>query len=265
MLLKTLAFDVSANNTGWSYIDLSKKKLGYVISKFEYGNIQPSMTMDACQKLYFFGNRIKEVIEKFDPDEIAFEEPIQVMGHGFSTARILARFNGVGIYFAYQLKNKEAFLYEPSKWKKSLGLNSHCHKTEVQLEIVKRMKLLSEDKYSKYHKMIQEEYVKIDIKDEIKNLQLQHKQNEIDFKKQFSSHFSKTELKEKILSLKLNNTIALTALKNSLKKEKKKRVVEFNKALVKIGTSIYTEAGMNFDVTDSFGINFCMLQQLGIK
>jgi len=261
--MKTLAFDVSANNTGWSYLEFQKKKIGYAILKFEYGNIQPSMTMKACQKLYFFGNRIKEVVEKFDPDEIAFEEPIQVMGHGFSTARILARFNGVGIYFAYQLKNKEVFLYEPSKWKKSLGLNSHCHKTEVQLEITKRMKLLSEEKYLKYYEMIQKEYVKIDVKDEIKNLQLKHKQSEVDFKN--SSQLSKTEIREKIIDLKVKNTFELKELKKNLNKEKKKRVAVFSRELVKIGTSIYTESGMNFDASDSFGINFCMLTELGIK
>jgi len=262
--MKALAFDISTNNTGWSYIDLSKTNDGYRIDSFEYGNIQPSMTMDACQKIYFFGNRMKELIEKFNPDEIAFEEAILIMGHGFTTARALSRYNGVGVYFAYQLTGKEIFLYEPSHWKKQLGLDGFCQKAEVQLEVSKRLKLITPEQHTKFLQMFQEEFAKISVSDEIKQVEAEMKQKEIIFKESLVG-IDKGEAKLKLAEHRVESKKELVAFKNDMKKVKKKRAAEYAKALNKIGTTLYTITGMNPDVADSFGVNFCMLQEFGFK
>jgi len=261
--MKILAFDISSSNTGWAFLELKKLKVGYTISKHEYGNIQPSMTMEQCQKIYFFGNRIKELLEKFEPDEVAFEEAILVMGHGFSTARSLSRLGGVGMYFAHQFTKKEIFLYEPSKWKKQLGLNSRCHKVEVQLKIVQDMKLLSTDAYEKYTNQIQDEYKKLDLSEQVVEKEQQQKIKLNDLKEKLKTeNILKLNVKQVVDELKAEQKKELTALKEKLKKDKKKLAKEFDKNLVKIGTQIYSETGVNFDAADAFGVGFCVVKEL---
>jgi Holliday junction resolvasome RuvABC endonuclease subunit len=254
--MKTLAFDISTNNTGWSYLNIKKLKMGYSIVEHEYGNITPSMTMTPCMKIYFFGNRVKELLEKYTPDEVAFEEPILVMGHGFLTARSLSRFNGVGMFLVHQLLKKEVFSYEPSKWKKELGLNSTCHKAEVQLEISKRMNLLPSDSYKRFNDLIRDEKNKLDASSVIEKLDSKHK-DDLAMVKQTAS-------RPQIVIIKQNQKIEMKHLKEQLKKDKKTLKKEIDKNLVKIGASIYSETGVNFDASDAFGVNFCMLKELGI-
>lgn len=262
--MKLLAFDISTSNTGWAFLNLTKFKIGYTIQSYEYGNIQPSMTMDQCQKLYFFGNRIKELLEKFEPDEVVFEEAILVMGHGFSTARSLSRLGGVGMYFAHQFTKKEVYLYEPGKWKKQLGLSSRCHKVEVQLKIVQDMKLLSKDAYEKYINQIQDEYKKLDLSEQVTEKEQQHKVKLNELKERLKTEVVlKLNVKQVVDELKAEQKKELTALKEKLKKDKKKLTKEFDKNLVKIGTSIYSETGVNFDAADAFGVGFCVLKELG--
>ena len=258
--MKTLAFDISTNNTGWSYLNVKKLKIGYSIIEHEHGNIAPSMTMTPCMKIYFFGNRIKELLEKYNPDEVAFEEPILVMGHGFLTARSLARFNGVGMYFAHQLIKKEVYSYEPSRWKKSLGLNSTCHKTEVQLEITKQMNLLSNDAYQKFNSEIREERKKLDLSLQIETLEIEQKKEMAILKEAIKANIPSMS----VSVFKEVQKSEMKKLKEQLKKDKKKLAKEMDKNLVKIGTAIYSETGVNFDVADAYGVNFCMLKELSI-
>ena len=56
--MKTLAFDISSKNTGWTFLDVEDGEL----INHEYSSIIPCMTMNNCQKIYFFGNEINKII-----------------------------------------------------------------------------------------------------------------------------------------------------------------------------------------------------------
>jgi Holliday junction resolvasome RuvABC endonuclease subunit len=260
--LKTLAFDISSNNTGWSTLELNEDKS---ISKFEYGNIQPSPSMSVFQRLYYFGNEVNKLIQKFKPEEIAFEESISVMGHGFTTAKVLARFSGVALYFAYQYQKKIIHLYEPTKWRKALGLSGRAHKAEVQFEIVKRLNLLNQAQINQYQKSIEEQYTIMDeAKPDPKVIRSQFKiqEDELRVKIKNSSGDEKIKLKEELVILVGENKAKLKEMLDVGKKGKKALVKVFDKAMIKIGVNIFSDTGIDTNSADSFGVNFCLLREV---
>jgi len=107
--MKVLGLDTSSNSTGWALVEDNKL--------LEYGLIKPEGAMETLQRLYFFGNEIKKIIEKYEPDEITLEEIILV--HGPRTMKVLARFSGVALFQAYSYQKRDIRMYEPQVGRKN--------------------------------------------------------------------------------------------------------------------------------------------------
>jgi len=152
--MKILGLDVSSNSTGWNVIETvpSEKLVGY-------GIIRSDSSMGPTQRLYFQGNELKKVIDKYCPDEIGIEETVLVRGP--KIMRILARFSGVALFQSYSFRKKEIHCFEPSAWKKTLGIGGNAVKAEVQLAICSRFSLMTEKQIEDYKKVFVEIEAKV--------------------------------------------------------------------------------------------------------
>jgi len=150
--MKVMGLDVSSHSTGWNVVEKSTdlKLLGY-------GLIQNDSLMSQTQRLYFQGNELRKIIEKFCPDEIGIEETILVRGP--KIMRTLSRFSGVAIFQAYSYQKKDVHMFEPSSWKKILGVGGNAKKAEVQLEVCSQFKLLTQKQIEIY----KEKFSKIEL------------------------------------------------------------------------------------------------------
>jgi crossover junction endodeoxyribonuclease RuvC len=158
--MKIMGLDVSSHSTGWNIIEAISDDIKIV----GYGLIRCDSSMGPTQRLYFQGNELKKQIEKFCPDQIGIEETILVRGP--KIMRTLARFSGVAIFLAYSYQKKEIHVFEPSLWKKNLGIGGNATKSEVQLEICSRFSLLSQkqiDTYKEVFKSIEESVTSLKI------------------------------------------------------------------------------------------------------
>jgi len=145
--MKVIGLDVSSNSTGWCLIESIDLKL------ISYGIIRGDSSMSTNQRLYFQGNELKKLIEKYKPDEIGIEETILVRGP--KIMRTLSRFSGVAIFQAYSYQKKEIYVYEPSSWKKTLGIGGNARKAVVQLDICSKFKILTEIQVEQYKQVFE--------------------------------------------------------------------------------------------------------------
>lgn len=142
--MKVMGLDVSTNSTGWSVIESDQNNLKII----DCGLIRSVGSMGTTQRLYFLGNELKKILEKFCPDEIGIEETLFMRGP--KILRTLSRFSGVAIYQAYAYQKKEVILYEPPAWRKIIGVSGSCSKAEVQIEICRRFNLLTQKQIDGY-------------------------------------------------------------------------------------------------------------------
>ena len=85
-------FDVSSTTLAWAILDYTDATS---ISLFDCGYIKPIKTGTIIERLVDTRNKVKAVIEKYQPDEIAIEDIIQFI-RGLSSANtviMLASFN----------------------------------------------------------------------------------------------------------------------------------------------------------------------------
>jgi len=256
-----LGLDISSNSTGWGLIEDDKL--------LEYGLIKPEGSMETIQRLYFFGNEIKKVIEKYNPDEIAIEEIVFV--HGPRTMKILARFSGVALFQAYSYQKRDIKLYEPQVWKKKLDLKGLATKPEVQLGICKKFDLLDSDKIKKYEeKLILSETGKKQFKGEtrkklgglnkeILDLEKIIKENKRNIKKKKKREITQEELdnlkKDEMIFNDKKEELKL------MKKENNKKIKEFDMKINQISLDIYSDTGVNSDVADSIGVALACIDE----
>jgi len=89
---RVLGFDVSSTTLAYSVIDYNNSKS---LILFDYGYIKPIKTGNILDRLLDTRNKVKIVIEKYQPNEIVVEDIIQFM-KGLSSAKTvitLAVFN----------------------------------------------------------------------------------------------------------------------------------------------------------------------------
>ena len=254
--MKILGLDISSNSTGWGIIETDPLKL------LEYGLVKSDGSMGVTQRLYFFGNEIKKIIDKFQPDEIAIEETILVRGP--KIMRTLARFSGVAIYLAYCYQKHEIQMHEPSKWKKGIGLSGSAVKPEVQLKVCEKFCLLDSRKVEDYKKQLEEtdqleksidSSLSKDLREKIKKLDEDEKAFKIrkkEIKNKKKKEVTEFELKE------LVDTPLIFEKARDVIKDKKKQINDQNKIIDKryhkISTDIYSDAGINNDIADAIAI-----------
>jgi|ERR1019366_5195826 crossover junction endodeoxyribonuclease RuvC len=80
---RVCGFDVSSTTLAWAILDYTDATS---ISLFDCGYIKPIKTGTIIERLVDTRNKVKAVIEKYQPDEIAIEDIIQFM-KGLSSAK----------------------------------------------------------------------------------------------------------------------------------------------------------------------------------
>jgi Holliday junction resolvasome RuvABC endonuclease subunit len=259
--MKILGLDISSSSTGWSLIDNDKLS--------DYGLIKPDSSMSVFQRLYLFGNEMKRIIERCQPDMIAAEEAI--FARGMSTMRTLSRFSGVAIFQAYSYQKKDVKTYVPPEWKKMIGLSGFATKPEIQLCICHHFKLLEEEKIKSYKESLDK------IVEEIHELKYSAKHKVADLKKELSNvEYSFKLLKKGIKAKKkkeiteedgnkLQNDETVLESKKSIFKERKKEVDKNLKEVVKkvdkMSSDIYSDCGISPDLADSIGVGLACLHE----
>jgi len=273
-----LGIDPSSVSTGWAIIKTEKK-----ISLLDYGLISPTGNMGTIQRLYFFSNELEKVINKHQPDKIAFEETIQASS--FKALRVLARFSGVGLLQAYTYKKEEPYRYEPQVWKKLLGVGGAAKKPEIQLKICQKFELISDDKIEEYQKELTEikklekanrsgfnitaEKRKIDTQEKL----LKKKRSEVKKSEKEANKirgFTEEERNERLTKHK-NFAVDVQNMESDLEKVKEefktaKKIKanskkEVAKAYDKVSVDIYSDSGVNPDIADSIGVALAVLHE----
>ena len=257
-----LGIDISSSSTGWALLDNEKD----VILK-EYGLIKPTGGMSVSQRLYFFGNEIKKVIEKYTPKEIVIEETVLVRGPVIM--RTLASFRGVALFQAYSYQKREVTTYEPPNWKRIIGMKGNAKKPEIQLFICERFKLLEQKKIEEYRKILVENGEKMD------NFKKKKKEN-VKFLENMVAEFSKNcesgKIVEKIETdlgtieinepeLTKGGDVKKNAIKKCCKEITKKYTKLINaqnkeaeKKFVQVSIDVESDCGIGPDIADSIGV-----------
>jgi len=264
--MKILGLDISSSNTGWSIVEVDNSNNKLV----DYGIISPVGNMGVTQRLYFFGNELKKVVDKCSPDEIAIEETILV--HGPKTMRVLARFSGVALFLAYSFQKREISTYEPPAWKKNLGLRGNAKKAEVQLAICKEFGLIEQKKIDEYQSIL----TKI-VEDENQIRKTLSKDSKSSSKETVNLEKTYKEAKKKIKAKKKkeiteedtknfeNLEIQLNQQKEEEKikiKQAKEALKDIDKRYEKVSIDIYSDCGISPDIADSIGVSLCALSKL---
>lgn len=223
--MKFLGFDISSSCTGWALIEAFEgpetEKKYFEKRLVEYGQIKPDPKMGTTQRLYYFGNEIKKVIERQQPDEIQIEEII--FASGVKTLRVLASFRGVALFQAYGYQKREVSAFEPPRWKKDLNIKGNAKKCEIQLEICKRFNLLDEEKIKKYHETIDSYHQQIELLKPPKKIK--RKKGEVVEEKPVES-----------------------------KAEIKKKIKAFDKLFDQVSININSDCGISADIADAIGV-----------
>ena len=256
-----LGLDISSSSSGWALLDNEKL--------VDYGLVKPEGAMSTTQRLYFFGNEIKKIIERCTPDEIAIEETILVRGP--KIMRVLARFSGVALFQAYSYQKRDVKTYEPQVWKKRLGLQGLAIKPVVQLFICDKFDLLSSDKIEEYkNELKQVDIDKVDLRKGSKK-ELKQLENEIlafdksakEFKRMVKKK-KKKEVNEEELKKIDEDVITLKEMKTNLsvkKKEVNAKIRDIDKRIEQVSMNVYSDCGINPDIADSIGVALTCLDE----
>jgi Holliday junction resolvasome RuvABC endonuclease subunit len=258
-----LGIDISSSSTGWALLENDKD----VVLK-EYNLIKPAGSMSVSQRLYFFGNEIKKVIEKHNPTEIVIEETVLVRSPG--TMRTLASFRGVALFAAYSYQKREVTTYEPPNWKKIIGLKGMAKKPEIQLFICEKFKLLEPKKIEEYRKILIENGEKMDNFKKIKRQNVKFLENMLaEFTKKCENGDVVLKIETDLGVIEIGEEPELTkdgdVKKNAIKKcckeitNKYIKLVklqnrEAEKKFEQVSVNIYSDTGVNDDIADAIGV-----------
>lgn len=247
-----LAFDI-ATNTGWSVLNEQKELI-------DYGSIQINSSMTLPQRIIFLSNEIIRIMEKFKPDYVFLEDLICGIS-GVKTLSYLGRLNGAAILSCTKYVNDNIFLYTPTKWKSYCfpGIVGFSKKWEIQLAVVEHYKMKFNIQDAEIEKLLlSKQNMEKDNKERLKNI----KQNS-DTYNQLRSNIAR---KRNPLSLEEKETtvhemIEIKKENDELKKIIKNEQKKLDKLMEKISLQITSRTGINLDISDSIGINFCGIKE----
>ena len=209
------------------------------LEAFLRNETQTNMTNGSWSKLSR-SLKLKKIIEKQKPDEIAIEDVPLVKS--VSVAKLLARFNGVAMIEAYRHLQHDPVLYLPSEWKKIVVNDGAAKKCEIQLWVCKYYKLLTNKKIVAYIQRIEKTKSESTLsKEEIKLKRVKLKKT------------LRAAKKEKDETLIDYINISLKELTDNNKLERKKKKKDASKIFDAISMDIYAESGINEDIGDSIG------------
>lgn len=111
---KLLALDQASRITGWSYFEDNELK--------EFGKFTADDD-DIGERLYFIRDKVQELIQKYDINEVAFED-IQLQGNvvnNVQTFKVLAEVFGIIYELVTELKIPHTAVLSGT-WKSTLGI-----------------------------------------------------------------------------------------------------------------------------------------------
>lgn len=134
--MRILGIDPGIAIVGYGIIDIK----GSSISMVEYGCITTSSKSNLADRLFFIKNEMTDIIEEFQPEEMAIEELF--FNKNVKTAITVAQARGVEI-LAAKMKGLEIYEYTPLQIKQALVGYGRAEKEQVQ-EMVKMVLSLSD-------------------------------------------------------------------------------------------------------------------------
>ncbi len=120
-----LGIDPGIAIVGYGVIDYTDMKMRLI----DYGAILTPAGMKIPERLDIIFDSMTEIIEKFRPDAIAFEELF--FAKNVKTAITVAQARGVAVTAAYK-KNKEIYEYTPLQIKQALTGYGRADKLQIQ-------------------------------------------------------------------------------------------------------------------------------------
>lgn len=149
MATRVMGFDVSSKTIGYGVLDVSDKEIKYIAS----GTFQPSKKGSIFDKLSFVKVKINELLQQYQPTEIAIEDIAQFIKGKSSANTIitLALFNrAVGLCCYEYLNNNSPFLYNVLKIRHGLKFTKKLPlKTDMPKLIETRLSIAFPYKYFK--------------------------------------------------------------------------------------------------------------------
>jgi Holliday junction resolvasome RuvABC endonuclease subunit len=120
--MKILGLDISSSVIGWAIIEKKDDSLNLL----KYGNIKPlkSSKGNMTERLNDAFEKIKDLVEKEDFDDIAVEQYANKFSKGRSSARtiiVLSSFNEICCLACYKAKNITPTKISPATIRKNVG------------------------------------------------------------------------------------------------------------------------------------------------
>ncbi|MCC8089642.1 MAG: crossover junction endodeoxyribonuclease RuvC [Rikenellaceae bacterium] len=129
-----MGIDPGTNFTGFGIISVFGKKLDVI----DYGFIELSKKKDAYEKLKEIFIKVSNLIDYYDPHEVAFESPFY--GENVQSMLKLGRAQGVAMAAALT-KGRDVFEYAPRKIKLSITGQGAASKEQVASFLGKMFKI----------------------------------------------------------------------------------------------------------------------------
>ncbi|MCD7962602.1 MAG: crossover junction endodeoxyribonuclease RuvC [Rikenellaceae bacterium] len=129
-----MGIDPGTNFTGFGIISVCGRQLELV----DFGFIELSKKKNAYEKLKEIFHKVSDLVDYYDPHEVAFESPF--FGENVQSMLKLGRAQGVAMAAALT-KGKEVFEYAPRKVKLSITGTGGASKEQVASLLGKMFKL----------------------------------------------------------------------------------------------------------------------------
>ena len=130
-MVTILGLDVSSRSTGWAVL----KNGRFYKNEDNYGKILLEK-QELGVRLYNFRQKLKELLEKVNPDAVIIEDVFS--GPSPGTSKLLARFSGVAVELCYEILKAEPTVALATTVRKKLNVKG---KEEAFNFIKKRYKL----------------------------------------------------------------------------------------------------------------------------
>ncbi len=131
--MKVMGIDPSLNSTGYCVIEREGEKLS-ILRKGLIKTPQKSVT----EKLYFLVKNIKEIIDNYSPEEVAFEN---VYNSPFKKSSILLALSAGALISAVCEKNRPVFQYTTTEVKKAVTGWGRADKKDVKKMVRRLLKI----------------------------------------------------------------------------------------------------------------------------
>ena len=123
--MRVLGIDPSLNSTGFSIIEFSDNRYDVLT----YGVIKPSRRKDFHHKIYDIKNTIERLIQDYQPEEVAIENPFYAQN--IKTALTLGQVRGATL-IAVAAQNRPLFEYSALEIKKAVTGYGQADKDQVK-------------------------------------------------------------------------------------------------------------------------------------